>query len=130
MRKAVYHLLTTDATLSGLLPAEKWYERGAVKDSPTTPFAVLAWQGTSPNGRGRTGVPRLTLWVYEHRGSYVLIDQVLARAREVLEGAAQYSYEGQRIAQVDFDGSSVDLYDDIYKCNTRNSGFVVIGSGL
>lgn len=130
MRKAVYHLLTTDSALASLLPAEKWYERGAVKDSPTTPFAVLAWQGASPNGRGRTGVPRLVLWVYEHRGSYALIDQVLARAREVLEGAAQFEYEGQRIAQADFDGSSVDLYDDIYKCNARNSGFVVIGSGL
>lgn len=130
MRKAVYHLLTTDPTLQALLPAEKWYERGAVPDTPTTPFAVLAWQGVTPVGRGRTGLPRLVLWGYEHRGSYAFIDQLLRRATEVLEGVANYEYEGQRITQADFEGSSVDLYDDIYRCNARNAGYRVIGSGL
>lgn len=130
MRKAVHHLLTTDATLVSLLPAEKWFARGAVKDSPSTPFAVLAWQGVTPNGRGRVGLPRLTIWVYEHRGSFTLIDQVLARCKEVLEEVAQYEYDGERIVQADWEGSSVDLFDDVYKANTRNSGFRVVGSGL
>lgn len=130
MRKAVYNLLTTDATLATLLPAEKWFERGAVKDSPTTPFAVLAWAGVTANGRGRVGTPRLTVWVYEHRGSYALIDQVLARCTEVLEAVAQYEHDGERIVQADFEGSSVDLFDDVYRCNARNAGYRVIGSGL
>lgn len=130
MRKAVHQLLTTDPTLIGLLPAEKWFARGAVKDSPSTPFAVEAWQGVQATGRGRTGIPRLTIWVYEHRGSYDLIDKVLARSRELLEATFNFEYEDERIVQVDFEGSSVDLFDDVYKANARNSGFRVIGSGL
>lgn len=129
MRKAVHHLLTTDPTLASLLPAEKWYERGAVLDTPRTPFAVLAWQGVTAVGKGRR-LPRLTLWVYQSRGSYALIDQVLSRATVVLEEVQQYEYEGQRIAEANFEGSSVDLYDDMYRCNARNAGFRVVGSGL
>ena len=130
MRKAVHQLLTTDPTLIGLLHADKWFARGAVKDSPVTPFAVEAWQGVQPVGRGRTGIPRLTIWVYQHRGSYDLIDKVLGRCRELLEATYDFEHEGERIAQVDFEGSSVDLFDDVYRCNARNSGFRVIGSGL
>ena len=130
MRKAVYNLLTTDPTLAALLPAEKWYERGAVPDAPRTPFAVLAWQGVTPNGRGRSGLARLTLWVYEHRGSYALIDSVLSRATDVLEAVEDFTFDGQRITQADFEGSSVDLFDDIYRCNARNSGYRIVGSGL
>lgn len=130
MRKAVYNLLTTDATLVSLLPAEKWFARGSVKDSQSTPFAVLAWQGVTPNGRQRVGLPRLTIWVYEHRGSYDLIDKVLARCKELLENTYDYEHEGELIVQADWEGSSVDLFDDVYRANTRNSGFRVVGSGL
>jgi len=133
MRKIIFKALTEDPTLASLLPAEKWFERGAVKDSPVTPFAVLAWAGVTANGRGRTGLPRLTLWVYEHRGSYELIDKVLRRATEVLEALEETHQEddpSQFVIQADFEGSSVDLYDDVYRCNTRNAGYRVIGSGL
>lgn len=130
MRKAVYHLLTTDAPLVALLPADKWLERGAVKDSQRSPFAVLAWQGEVARGKGLLGVPRLTIWVYQHRGSYDMIDAVLKRCRVVLEGVAQYTFEDQRIAQADFEGSSVDLYDELYQANARSAGYRVIGSGL
>jgi len=130
MRKAVHHLLTTDPTLLGLLPADRWLERGAVKDSQHTPFAVLAWQGTTPRGRGLLGTPRLTIWVYQARGSYDLIDKVLKRCTVVLEAVEQYVWEDERIAQADFEGSSVDLYDELYKANARNAGYRVIGSGL
>lgn len=129
MRKAIFHLLTTDPTLSALLPAEKWYERGAVPDAPVTPFAVLAWQGVTAVGKGRR-LPRLVLWVYQARGSYRTIDAVLSRATDVLEAVEQYEYEGERITQVDFEGSSIDLFDDVYRANARNAGYRVIGSGL
>lgn len=129
MRKAVFNLLTTDATLIGLLPAAQWYERGSVPDAPPKPFAVLAWQGSVRVGNV-SNVPRLTLWVYDERGSYENIDNVLRRATIVLEGAQQYTFSGQRIAQVDFESSSTDLYDDIYRANARNAGYRVIGSGL
>lgn len=130
MRKAVFNLLTTDATLLGWLPADRWYERGSVPDKPVAPFAVLAWQGVAAVGRGRTGLPRLTLWVYEPRGSYATIDNALRRATIVLEGASDYTFAGERISQADFEGSSVDLYDDIYRANARNAGYRVVGSGL
>jgi hypothetical protein len=129
MREAIHHVLTTDATLLGLLPAERWFARGAVEDSPKNPFAVLAWQGTVRTGRANhTG--RLQLWVYQPRGSYDLIDSVLSRATEVLEELADFRRGGQHIAQVDFESDSVDLYDDMYRCNTRNAGYRVVGSGL
>lgn len=133
MRKLTHHLLTSDPTLVSLLPAEKWFARGAVKDSPQTPFAVMAWAGVEANGKGRTGTPRLTIWVYEHRGSFDLIDKVLARSKELLEATFDYTWvdaPGERIVQADWEGSSVDLFDDLYRANTRNSGFRVIGSGL
>jgi hypothetical protein len=38
MRKAMHNLLTTDPTLGSLLPADKWFQRGSVPDSPRTPF--------------------------------------------------------------------------------------------
>lgn len=130
MRKAMHHLLTTDPTLLDLLPADKWFARGAVVDKPTTPFAVEAWQGVTAVGRGRVGLPRLTIWVYQSRGSYDLIDKVLARCKELLEETYDFEHDGQRIIQADFEGSSVDLFDDVYRANARNSGFRVLGSGL
>jgi len=129
MRKAMYHLLTTDPTLAALLPAEKWYERGSVPDAPTTPFAVLAWQGDTVAGPGRK-LPRLTIWFYQSRGNYNIIDELLRETTKLLSDVQQYEHEGQRIAQVDYEGSSVDLYDDVYRCNARNAGYRVIGSGL
>lgn len=129
MRKAMHHLLTTDSTLASLLPAEKWYQRGAVPDAPVTPFAVEAWQGEEVRGKSLV-LPRFTLWVYQGRGSYSIIDEVLRRATELLTSTTQYEYGGERLAQVDYEGSSVDLFDDIYRANTRNAGYRVIGSGL
>jgi hypothetical protein len=129
VRKAVYHLLTTDAPLLALLPAEHWYERGSVPDSPPKLFAVLAWQGVTRVGRANS-LPRLTIWVHDRRGSYDKVDKVLARCTELLEAVQQYEHDGQRIAQADFEGSSVDLYDDVYRSNTRNAGYRVVGSGL
>jgi hypothetical protein len=75
-------------------------------------------------------MPRLTLWVYQARGSYTTIDRVLSRATEVLEAVEQYQFGDEYITQVDFEGSSVDLFDDIYRANARNAGYRVIGSGL
>lgn len=129
MRKAMHNLLTTDPTLAALLPAEKWYQRGAVPDSPRTPFAVEAWQGEEVRGKSLV-LPRFTLWVYQARGSYHIIDEVLRRATELLSSTVAYEHDGERLAQVDYEGSSVDLFDDVYRANARNAGYRVIGSGL
>jgi hypothetical protein len=129
MRKAMHRLLTEDPTLASLLPADKWFQRGSVPDKPVTPFAVEAWQGEEVRGKSLV-VPRFTLWVYQSRGSYHIIDEVLRRATELLTSTVQYEYDGERLGQMDFEGSSVDLFDDVYRANTRNAGYRVIGSGL
>lgn len=129
MRKAMHNLLTTDSTLVSLLPAEKWYQRGAVPDAPRTPFAVEAWQGEEVRGKSLV-LPRFTLWVYQGRGDYSTIDAVLRRATELLSSTVAYEHDGERLVQVDYEGSSVDLFDDVYRANARNAGYRVIGSGL
>jgi hypothetical protein len=90
---------------------------------------VEAWQGAEVRGKGLT-VPRFTLWVYQARGSYHIIDAVLRRATELLSSTTQYEHEGERLAHMEFEGSSVDLFDDVYRANARNAGYRVIGSGL
>lgn len=129
MRKALYHLLTTDPTLVGFLPADRWFERGSVKDSQATPFAVIAWQGES-RVSGMRKLPRVTIWFYQTRGSYSLIDKLVRRTCEVMDEVQQYTHAGERIAHAGYEGTSVDLYDEVYRANARNVGYHVVGSGL
>lgn len=128
-RKAVFEILTKDAAFTALMPAV--YERGSVPDAPVLPFAVLAMTGSPRAGRSFRPLPRAELWCYQDRGDYGDIDKALARADELLSAAMQYVSEdgSSRLAEATPQGWSGDLYDDVYRANTRNAGYLLVGSG-
>jgi hypothetical protein len=127
MRKALFRLLTTDAVLVAAIPVTSWYERGSVPDSPALPFAVLAFDGRQRVGTGLRS-QRASLWVYQERGDYSLIELVLDRAFYVLENVINFDYASERIAQVIPGNISSDLYDDLWRANTQNLEMIVSGS--
>jgi hypothetical protein len=129
MRKAVYQLLTSNVALTEDIPAERWYERGSVADSPRLPFAVLAWGGASTRGVGRQ-VQRLEVWVYDKPGDIRLINRVLARVKALLDETTHYVVGDERLVVADFQGSSPDLPDDVYRATVRNIGYNCVGTGV
>lgn len=127
MRKVVYSLLTQDEVFAGLMPT--LYERGSVPDAPVLPFAIYAFVGSPRRGRSFPMVPRLEVWCYDNRGDYTEIDKALKRADELFEAITHMVVEDQRIAEATPQGWSGDLYDDVYRANTRNAGYLLVGSG-
>lgn len=128
MRKAAFSLLVNDVGFTALIPADRLYERGSVPDAPALPFAVLAWGGRTRVGPGMY-FSRLDLWVYDERGDYSRIDDVLGEAERVLESADHYVADGSRLGSAAFAGSSVDLFDDTYRANARSAGYRCTGNG-
>lgn len=126
MRKVIHDILTTDDVFSGLMPT--LYERGSVPDAPTLPFAVYAMVGSPRQGRAFPMVSRIELWCYDSRGDYSKIDEALLRADELFTEILHREKEGQRIAEATPQGWSGDLYDDLYKANTRNAGYLLVGT--
>lgn len=127
MRKVIHHLLTTDAQFTELMPA--LYERSAVTDTPSKPFALYALTGSPRRGRAFPMVPRLELWCYDDRGDYSKIDEALARADVLFESIMHLVVEDQYIAEANPQGWSGDLYDDVFRANARNAGYLLVGSG-
>jgi hypothetical protein len=129
MRKALFHLLTTDSVLIAAIPADRWYERSSVPDSPSLPFAVLAYDGKLRVGTGLRS-QRASLWVYQGRGDYGFISTVLERAFVVLEGVINHDHDGERLVQVIPGNISSDLYDDLWRANTQNLEMIAIGTSI
>lgn len=127
MKKSIYKILTEDVAFTALIP--KVYERGSVPDAPVLPFAIYAFVGSPRQGRAFPYVPRVELWCYQERGDYSVINDALSRADDLFEALADYRFEDERIAEATPQGWSGDLYDDVFKANTRNSAYLVIGSG-
>lgn len=127
LRQTVYELITADQEVTDMVPAVRWYERGAVEDSPTKPFAVLVWLTTVPASGGRYLHP-LEVWVHDNRGDYSLIEATLQEVKRVLSGATQYAgTNGVRLVQADFTGQSGDLDDPDRGTNVKNSSWLVVG---
>lgn len=127
IRKTVYGLLTADPTLTALVPSDRWYERGAVPDSPQVPYGVLAWQGTDGPRWGH--VRLLDVFVHDARGDYGIIEDALNRARVLLEAAAQYSSVlGVRMTQADWQTRSADLFDDATGTGMMFDSWKIVGS--
>jgi len=67
VRKTMYTALTADASLTAIVPAERWYEAGAVIDQPLKPFVVLRWIAPVPSSSGRW-LNQLRVDVHDERG--------------------------------------------------------------
>lgn len=127
MRKVIYQTLIGDDAFRALMPVV--YERGSVPDSPTLPFAVLAFTGVDRRGPGMK-VATAQLWCYQERGDYSRIDSALERADVILAAMTNVTVGGQRVSQAQGIDQSPDLYDDVYRANTRYSTYTILGSGL
>lgn len=126
MRKAIYRVITTDAILANLIPAENWFLRGSVPDKPPERFGVLGYDGIQPRGKGRR-VQQVAVSAYEARGSYNFVDGVLDRVELIMDEVADFVWEGERVAAATFAGRDADLYDDQWLRNFCRSNFTVVG---
>lgn len=130
-RAAVYELLVGDTELSadGITVATI-FPSNATDDPPrNTPFLFIRWAEQTPRWgmSGQPGKTRMELWAHDHGGSYVRINRILQRCKEILDEAIHVTgADGYVLTQANWRGASPDLVDDGYKTLTRNHGYEVV----
>lgn len=132
MRSIVYKLLTDDAELVGLVPKANWHSSGALTEdnTPPTPFAVMRFGNAGP-GMGAVQRGSVEIWIHDSLGSYQLIDRALARVRAILDGKEHVQDgDGNELMIAEYDQTSDDLYDPGFRTITKNSNFILVGTGI
>lgn len=133
MRKTLRGLLVADGSLTAVIPTERWYQAGAVLDSPPKPFAVLRWLAPVNGDARGTFAHQLQVAVYDNRGSYTRIDQLLGGKYRtggvypILAGIAGVAGVDGYITQADYLGDSGDQEDIDYKANLKFSSWQIVG---
>lgn len=130
VREAVYQALTGDPVLNGMgINTDTVYGGQMTVDSPEAQkFVVLRWGQTEVGPGRRPGkgcVENLAIWAYNRQTDYGPILDILARCRVVLDGIVA----SNGIIQVDFQGSSEDLWDDVWRAITRNHSYRIPTGG-
>ncbi len=132
MRKTIWGALTASSALTAIVPAERWYEAGAVVDQPVKPFVVLRWIAPVPSNSGRW-LNQLRVDVHDERGDYSRIEQLLGNpytgggVYALLSGLLDYVGPDGRITQCDYLNHSGDQEDEVYGTNYKFSSWQVIG---
>lgn len=68
----------------------------------------------------------LTVWVYDRGRSYTDIDKAIKIIKNLLLGLVDIGgSDGEHLSQINWNGTSDDLYDDGMKRITRNAVFTV-----
>lgn len=131
MRAIVRGFIIGRPEIVELIPADRWFEGGAVIDTPTKPFGVLKFGGTF-RGMGPVRVNRLEVVVHAERGSFDLIDTVLLRSKLAFADAVHLRRAGSdvEVMQVDWVSDSPDLFDAEHRSNTRSSQYDLIAKGV
>lgn len=136
MRATVRDLLIGVPQLTALIPPERWFQAGAVEDSPRLPFAILRWISPVRSASGRD-MKQLQVAVYDRRGTYSTIDRILGdpdrpgpTVYTVLAGAAGVLGSDGYLAQADYLGNSGDQEDIDYKANLMFSSWQIAGRNL
>lgn len=135
MRKTIYQAITASGAVTSLVPAERWFEAGAVIDQPPKPFGILRWIAPVPSSSGRW-LNQLRVDVHGERGDYSKLDQVLGNPYsggpiyDVLSGLLDYVGPDGRITQCDYLNDSGDQEDEVYGTNYKFSSWQVIGVTL
>lgn len=125
MRQTMHSLLTTEATLTAIVPSDRWYQAGNVIDVPLTPFVVERWIAPVPvSGRFAR---QLRLDIHDQRGSYSRIDAFLAAVEPILKAVQQFEGPDGRIAECTFLGNGGDQEHEDYGTNYSWSSWQVIG---
>lgn len=121
---AVFTLLSEDTELQSLgLTVDSIQRSGGTESPEARPFVII--KGGADNAAwGNTGTKDVEIWAYDEPTSYDRIDSILKRVRELMTSAVHVSgADGNTMAQAEWQGDSIDLYDDIWMCATRYSSF-------
>ena len=127
LRKTMWEYLTTDAPLLAVIPVERWFTLGGVKDRPATPYAVLAWFGTVESA-GLQLINLLQVQIHDEPGSYTRIEDIHPLVEARLKAAEQYvGLTGHRLVQADYTGRSADLIDPDRRTGFQYTSWSVVG---
>lgn len=136
IRSYIFSLLTTDSVLNNLGFTVNNVFTSHDEDTPQSrPFMILRWGSTDVGLNDwdisiGSNLRNLTVWVHDDPGDYGRIDQAVSRVRMALKSihGAYTGSIGQYIGQVNWNGDSDDLKDDIVGTITRNSSYTFVGS--
>lgn len=133
MRATLHGLLVADASLTAVIPTERWFQAGSVIDVPPLPFAILRWISPVAGDARGTWSHQFQVAIFDKRGSYNRIDQLLGGPYRsggvyaVLDGIAGATGSDGYIAQADYLGDSGDDVNIDYKANTKFSSWQIAG---
>lgn len=133
LRRLVFNAIKDDSQMNilginenSLYPV---YSRDSTPEGIEGPvFAILRW-GPSEVGIGSAIPVTLDLWVYHKDPDYAPIMDILKRARSVMDSLINAQTTDGWILGVDWQGGSLDLFDDLYAAYTRNESYRIVASG-
>lgn len=138
LRHITYGLLTSDVDVVSMFET-RIYDAGSLgtptgKEIPAKPFVVMNFGAERP---GPAGIVRVEdrvvdFWVYGEPGDYTRVERGLRLIKKAVHDKAGlfYTEEGEKTWLVSsrYQGSSSDLYDDVYRANARFGTYRLIGS--
>lgn len=133
LRVLVYNTLKDDPQMNILGINEQSlypvYSRDSTPEGIEGPvFAILRW-GVSEVGVGRAIPVTLDLWVYNKDPDYGPIMDILKRGRDLMDGLVNAQTADGWVLGVNWQGGSIDLFDDLYAAYTRNESYRIAASG-
>lgn len=135
MRQTIYSLLVNDPILAEHM-GDRWIQASATHGEDdqaagiARPFGAFRLSGTFA-GMGQTNTKALEIWIHDETGSFLLIDKLLSRVREIVEALEQVQNPttGNWIQEATWISFSPDLFDDARRTNTRMASFTLVGTG-
>lgn len=126
-RAIVYGLLADDTILQEM--GVQVMPNFGFDDPPRTPFIVLRWGSQGLRRAVRRGPRILEVWAHVPTSisrDFDQVDAMIARVKEVLEGAEQVSDFGEHVTCITYSGTGPDVEDPGYNTITRNAGFEIL----
>lgn len=128
LRKWAYAQVTG---LTGfVIPDSRVYSSGAVGaeipgDSPTRPFAVIRFATEAAGLLPSYPIHqrRFSVWVHDEPGTMENIDAAAKQLKEDLPATVPVLFEGDRIMECLWEGTSEDFYDDHFGTNVVRVDF-------
>lgn len=133
LRGLVDSILTTDAALVAIVPADRWREAWADDSTPVRPFVEYRWGLTAPSVHRAASIRSapLDLYVHDDNGSFdSRINPVISRLRIVLEAAAGRVGFGASLVAAEWSEDGPDAYDDGHRTAVRYTRYRIVGTGL
>lgn len=133
MRATIHQLLVAEASLTAVIPTERWFQVGNVVDVPKKPFAILRWITPVPGNASGTFAQQLRIELYDDRQSYKRIDELLGGPYRtggiyaVLSSKFGVTGPDGWLGQADFLGNGGDDVNLDFKANFKYSSWQIMG---